>query len=285
MVPRASGIPVRLFALVFVPPKIPALARELKINIVPGTFCEVHRHDPMPISEMPGGTEIRNMAYWIAAGTGELIGSYQKVNLWHPERKVLAAPEPPDGDPSRKVHKAFDTPLIRAAGDGTETKPIRAGMLICWDTIFPEAFRALAAEGAELIVVPSFWLTDPKDESFEGVETVKINPDCEKVLLSNVVVTRAFENECVVVFCNAGGVSQVAVPVVGRAPAEKIVKGSQEMTPAREGWIAGTKTEEMAIVEVDFQAVKVLKGEYKTLEDMEKRGWKYYEGPWMKRKE
>lgn len=41
-------------------------------------------------------------------------------------------------------HIAFDTPIGKV------------GMLICWDLAFPEAFRELIAQGAQIIIIPTF---------------------------------------------------------------------------------------------------------------------------------
>jgi predicted amidohydrolase len=185
------------------------------------------------------------MAYWIAASSGALIGSYQKKNLWHSERPHLTA------GLSQPRHVAFDTPLTWE--DGT---PVRAGMLICWDLCFPEAFRELLLDGAELVVVPSFWLCDMSelDEDRRGM-----NPDCEKLFMNSVLVARAFENECVVAYCNVGGLSQVTAPVYG------CVGGSP----------LGINEEVMKVVEVDFGAVKVLEREYKVRKDLMGEGWHY----------
>ncbi|KAK0707464.1 carbon-nitrogen hydrolase [Lasiosphaeris hirsuta] len=166
-----------------------SLARALAINIVPGTICEV-----LPSPSASSKPEIRNMTYWITP-TGALAGTYQKKNLWHPERPHLTPGV-------HKPHAAFDTPLALGA------RPLRAGLLVCWDLFFPEAFRALLADGADLVV---------------------------RVFLEAAVVTRAYENVCAVVFCNAGGLSQVAVPV-------------------------------------DFGVLEVAEGVYKVREDMRGRG-------------
>lgn len=209
-----------------------ALARELNISICPGTICEVH--DVVTVIDDDEDTkkiEIRNMAYWIAPD-GSLSGTYQKKNLWHPERPHLTAG-------TSAPHRAFDTPLTWDGG-----KPIRAGMLVCWDTIFPEGFRALIADGADLVVIPSFWLVRGEQEFRTREEE-----EGEQKFLRSVITTRAFENTCVVVFVNAGGLSQVAVPVLG--------------TGAGEEGIMGVETEEMKVVEVDFAKNKELEGRYK----------------------
>ncbi|KAI6758789.1 hypothetical protein HG530_011029 [Fusarium avenaceum] len=137
------------------------LAKELNINIVPGTICEVHQ---VPDSK---DEELRNMTYFLAAGTGEICGSYQKKNLWHPERPHLTSS-------THTPHTAFDTPLKHADG-----RPVRAGLIICWDLAFPEAFKALVNDGADIILIPSYWFM-----SDGGEEGGDLNPDSERIFLN-----------------------------------------------------------------------------------------------------
>jgi predicted amidohydrolase len=207
------------------------LAKELSICIVPGTLLERH------------GEALHNVAYFISS-TGEILGRYQKKNLWHPERRhlVSSAAEP---------HVAFDTPLGRV------------GLLVCWDLAFPEAFRELISDGAELIVVPSFWTM--KDVTDEGYA---LNPDGEAIFLNSTIVSRAYENTCAVVFVNTGGppekgektnfagLSQVSMPHVGPL--------------GRMG-----RAEGMSIVDMDMNILKVAEDNYKVREDMRKEGWHY----------
>ncbi|KAK3941464.1 hydrolase [Diplogelasinospora grovesii] len=244
------------------------LARELNINIVPGTLCEVH---PLPedassratTTTTTGGdviiprhgemqVELRNMAYFISAGSGEIAGSYQKKNLWHPERPHLTAGV-------HEPHTSFDIPLTTEGEDGKE-RQLRAGLLVCWDLAFPEAFRALIADGADMVIVPSFWHLTDVDPTARG-----LNPMCEKLFLESVAVARAFENTCAVVFCNSGGCSQVAMPILGSIG---------------EDGKAGGKTmdmnqEEMKILEVDFGVLRLAEQNYKVREDMQGKGWHY----------
>lgn len=219
-----------------------ALARELRVAIVPGTMVEPHGDDGDG-----GDGGLANAAYFIGPD-GEVCARYQKKNLWHPERPHLVADvETP--------HAAFDTPW----------GPM--GMLVCWDLAFPEAFRELVAAGARVVIVPAFWLAS------DGGDGVAVNPDSERVFLENVCVARAFENTCAVVFVNAGapagradarddegneyvGVSQVAMPLQGALG---------KMGPG----------EGMSVVDVDLGVLDVAEEVYRVRGDLAREGWHY----------
>ncbi|KAK5651310.1 hypothetical protein OQA88_12605 [Cercophora sp. LCS_1] len=195
-------------------PRYQALARDLNIHICPGTI--ITQASPVPDST-PATTDtttttpppttsedskpalsLHNLTYVLAAGTGTILSTYQKRNLWHPERGVLT---PGTTTP----HTAFSLPI-----PGTD-ESIKAGLLICWDLAFPEPFRQLAChQGAELILIPAWWLLRDIDP-----EIKKVNPDAEVMFIDSVVTARAYENTCAVAFCNAFGRSQVSVPAGG----------------------------------------------------------------------
>ncbi len=76
-------------------------------------------------------------------GGGQVVASYDKTHLPKPEREIYRA-----GD----ALPVFDTPVGRI------------GMLICWDIAFPETYAALALQGAELIVQPTFGHWEEADD-------------------------------------------------------------------------------------------------------------------------
>jgi predicted amidohydrolase len=87
-------------------------------------------------SNPKNNADLLPVAYFIS-NDGSILSSYQKKNLWHPERPHLTSSK-------HTPHVAFDTPLGKV------------GMLICWDLAFPEAFRELIAGGAKTIIIPTF---------------------------------------------------------------------------------------------------------------------------------
>ncbi|RKU49117.1 hypothetical protein DL546_007405 [Coniochaeta pulveracea] len=185
------------------------------------------------------------MAYFIAAGTGEILGRYQKKNLWHPERPHLTGS-------AHQSHEVFSIPTLPRLDP---SRDVRAGLLVCWDVAFPEAFRALVAQGADIIFVPSFWYMSDVDEAAR-----RHNPLCERAFLESVLVARAFENTAAVVFVNAGGLSQVAMPILGAVG---------RMGTAEE------EREVLRVVEVDMEVLGIAEENYKIREDMRREEWHY----------
>jgi predicted amidohydrolase len=229
-------------------PRYQALARELNIHIVPGTIVvPVENLQPAALGTLINGKteasnrkaiELHNMAYFIAASTGDILSAYQKKNLWYLERGILTAG-------IHTPHRAFDVPLLG-------NYMVRVGMLICWDLAFPDAFRELMEDGAQVIVVPAYWhitKIDPK--------VLALNPKSEVAFLDSLTVARAYENTCAVAFCNAWGESQVAMPILG-------CLGK-----------LGVEKEDTIISEVDLDVVRVAGEHYKIMADLGSEGWHY----------
>ena len=112
-----------------------------------------------------------NSSYLIAP-TGELIANYRKIHLFghnSKETQILT--------PGREVVVA-DTPLGKI------------GMATCYDLRFPELFRRMAEQGAQLLLICSAWPY----------------PRLEHWIIFN--RARALENQCFLVSANSVGPNQ-----------------------------------------------------------------------------
>lgn len=77
---------------------------------------------------------------------GKVLGTYRKVHLFDTEKEFFKA--------------GSDYPIF-------DTEIGKIGMMICWDTAFPEVARTYALQGAELIAVSTNW----EKPYLEDVET------------------------------------------------------------------------------------------------------------------
>ena len=166
------------------------LARKYMIDIVPGSIIEGNRADD----------RLYNTTYYIDR-QGEIKGRYCKVNLWHPERGYIT--------PGNEL-PVFDTNYGKV------------GLIICWDLVFPEVFRAMLQRGVELVFCPSYWCFEDA-----GIG-IKHDLNSEVKLVNALCTARAFENEIAIIYANAAddeaasdgherliGRSQIAVPFKG----------------------------------------------------------------------
>ena len=85
------------------------------------------------------GDDLFNTAVLI--GPDGLVGTYRKAHTWALEKTFY--------EPGNLGVPVYDTPLGRI------------GMHICYDCWFPESFRIMAAQGADLICAPSNWVPVP----------------------------------------------------------------------------------------------------------------------------
>ena len=135
------------------------LAHELKITILMGSFPETAAEPSRPYNTT-----------LLFGPTGERIAAYRKIHLFDIDLPGLE---------HLKESKATSpgTELVVAdAGFG------KLGLSICYDLRFPELYRALSAQGAEVLMVPSAF-------------TDRTGRDHWEVLLR----ARAIENLCYVV--------------------------------------------------------------------------------------
>ncbi len=145
-----------------------AKAREHGVYIQTGTFLELD-------SRWPG--VVFNTTCLI--GPDGLLARYRKVNPWLPWEAHAS--------PHDLLAQGYDDPLFPVV----ETEIGRLGAAICYDWLFPEAIRALALAGAEVLVRVSAYM-DPWGAT----------PPMDWWTLFN--RARAAENMAYVVACNQG---------------------------------------------------------------------------------
>lgn len=145
--------------------RIREMARKTRIDTV---FSLIRRTDK---------GKIFNTCYYIDRN-GKVLCAYDKVNLWLTERSYIEF-----GKQARVFKTRFGT----------------FGLSICWDLFFPELYRKMARMGAEVVFCPAFW------QYLDAGPGQAIEPDAEVKGVNAAVVSRAFENEFIMVFCNAAG--------------------------------------------------------------------------------
>lgn len=142
-----------------------ALARKYAIDLVPGTLIEGDE------------TGLYNTAYYIDH-MGTILGRYRKVHLWLSERSYI--------EPGQQAVVC-------------ETRFGKIGLAICWDLAFPELFRTMLAEGAEIVCCPSYWCFEDAGVGMSH------DTNSEITFVDALCVARAFEQEIILVYANAAG--------------------------------------------------------------------------------
>src|SRR4051794_13166979 len=108
------------------------LARELRIDLVPGSFTE--RRDG---HDKPSNTSVH------IGPDGELRGVYRKIHLFDVTVGETDYRESDSGEPGEEA-------VVTEAADGT-----KVGLTVCYDVRFPELYRILALQGALVATVPA----------------------------------------------------------------------------------------------------------------------------------
>lgn len=109
---------------------------------------------------------------------------YRKLHLWRDETLFF---EP--GDTGIPV---FDTPFARV------------GILICYDQWFPETYRSLALDGADIVCVPTAWMPIPGQEPGRDA-------------MANIVAMAAAHSNALFVACAARIGREDAVEFAGKS--------------------------------------------------------------------
>lgn len=178
-----------------------SLAKKYAIDIVTGSVMEKTDEGNF------------NTSYYIDF-QGNVLGMYRKNHLYPSEYRFL--------------NPGIDAPVFN-------TRFGRAGIVICWDMLFPEIFARMKAQGVQIIYCPSYWYREIAESMTE------LNPQSEEQLLDALCLARAVEANAALVYCNAAGVmtfpngstdtlighSQIVMPVVG--PIERIEHHEESM--------------------------------------------------------
>jgi len=201
------------------------LAKEYSIDIIPGSFIEGDK------------SGWYNTSYYIDSH-GKIKGKYRKINLWWTERRYLK--------PGNEI-SVFNT------------KFGKAGLLICWDLIFPETIRRMVKKGVKIVYCPSYWWSDEKG-------SMKYDKESEVKLINSICVSRAFENEIVFVFVNAAGKVRIG-------KIKDTLIGMSQITAPFKGVIAKLEhnKEDLLIGEIDLKIVKNAELVYKIRRDLKRK--------------
>lgn len=153
----------------------------------------------------------------LIGSNGEIKGKYRKVHLVEGvETKWFKR---------GKEYNVFDTPFGKL------------GMMICWDTAFPEVARSLALKGAEIIAVPSAWEA-PCDGDWDIVQSA-----------------RSFDNVLYIAACNRVG-TDTNLTFFGK---------SKLVGPIGRTIVAAKDQEEMIVSELDLSVLPELRNGYYVL--------------------
>ena len=150
-----------------------SLAKKYRVDIVPGAIIEKYQGALYLVS------------YYIDS-TGVVLAHYRKINLWHTERETFT--------PGKDI-AVFNT------------KYGKVGLVICWDLVYPELFRTMVKRGVEIIICPSAGGYEDSGKIGNQYDT-----NSEIKMVDALCEARAFENEIILVYCNAGGRMHLAKP-------------------------------------------------------------------------
>ncbi|WP_433556699.1 carbon-nitrogen hydrolase family protein [Pseudonocardia xinjiangensis] len=124
-----------------------------------GYLANLNGPEDLPPALRPDGPEIRRLA----ALAGEMVvvaGYCERDDAGARYNSAVCVTGDGVLANYRKVHQPLREDLSYRAGDGFAAfdSPVgRLGMQICYDKAFPEAARALALDGAEIVVSVSAW--------------------------------------------------------------------------------------------------------------------------------
>ena len=192
-------------------------AKKYNTNIVAGTVIE------------KSGGRLYNTCFVINR-LGDVVGKYRKIHLFN----YMGGSE---GD-------------IITAGDEIKTVELdfaKIGLAVCYDIRYPQQFKKLAQQGAEIIVLPTAWVV-PNDVYNNDV-SLKYAQDMWIAMNR----TRAFDNLVYIVSCNQTKEANGNVSCIGNS---LIISPTTAI-------LANAKDEQTAsYADIDLEIVKYYKSIY-----------------------
>jgi len=176
--------------------------------------------------------KLYNTTYYIDH-KGKIKGKYHKNNLWLSEISYGTA--------------GTNAPVFK-------TRFGKTGLAICWDLAFPLHYQKMAKKGAQIVFQPSLW-----GSSYKG-KPIKYSPEERHV--DAMCISRAFENNLILVYCNATGKVKKVDKALGHSQITIPLKGALKKL--------GTE-EKMFIQEIDFSILKEAEKGYRIRKDLEKK--------------
>lgn len=178
------------------------------LAVLPENFALMgqNEHDKLAVAEPEGdgpiqaflASEAARHGMWIVGGTvplagpddqrvwpaclvydasGRLVGRYDKIHLFDV-----------DLPGAREHYRESDTLLAGRAPCVIDSPAGRLGLAVCYDLRFPELFRVLVADGAEVVAMPAAFTATTGQAHWESL-----------------VRTRAIENQCYMIAGAQGG--------------------------------------------------------------------------------
>ena len=150
-----------------------------------------------------------------------------------------------------------------------------------YDKLVDEAtVVGLVADGARVIIVPSFWLADegPSPDmdhgGGDGAQTIATKAATERLFVGSACVTRAFENTAAIVYVNAGAPAGLAEGAVDGQGYEYL--GLSQVAMPLQGALGKMGPPEgVNVVDIDFSVLDKAEEAYKVREDIAREGWHY----------
>lgn len=145
---------------------------------------------------------------------GELVSSYRKTHMYD----AFGAMESKNNKPGDKLFEPIDTPFGKL------------GLFVCYELRFPEISRYEAIKGADIIIVPTAWVSGPLKEHH----------------WDTLLTARAIENTVFMVGCDQSTESNR----IGR---------SKVVDPMGVSVVTGSETEELIPCSIDLERIKAVR--------------------------